>query len=126
MIASDSTHEAADLGAWLDAQQAEIERDHRTGGGIRRYRCSCEALEPCVERTQELTAIVGLRTALADNVRFQAERDDARAVALMLKDLLGSATGGLDEVISEEVWDQLPDWFTGDDNGRGLWGGGDV
>lgn len=80
------------------------------GGGD----CTQEAPDP------DTAGLIGVYEAVSD------ERDDARAVALMMKDLLSSVTGGLDEVISEELWDELPDWFTGDDNGRDIWGGGDA
>lgn len=56
----------------------------------------------------------------------EAERDDARAVALMLKKILNSMPVFLDEIIGEDVWDELPDWFTDEDNGRSFWGGGDA
>lgn len=76
--------------------------------------CTNEAPDP------DTAGLIGVFEAVRE------QRDDARAVALTLKDLLGSVTGGLDEVISEDTWDELPDWFTGDDNGRDAWGDGNV
>lgn len=70
-------------------------------------------------REQELN---GLRERAE---KAKRERGDARAVALMLKNLLASMPTFLDELIGEDVWDELPDWFTDEDRGRDLWGGDD-
>lgn len=47
---------------------------------------------------------------------------DARAVALLCKDVLQQLPVGLDEILGVE-WEELPDWFTGDAAGREMWGG---
>jgi hypothetical protein len=47
---------------------------------------------------------------------------DARAIAVMCRDILDSMPVGLDEFF-EGVWDDLPNWFTRNHNGREIWGG---
>ncbi|ACU71816.1 hypothetical protein Caci_2907 [Catenulispora acidiphila DSM 44928] len=76
--------------------------------------CTAETPDP------DTAALIGAFEAVS------AERDDARAVALMLKKILASMPTFLDEIVGEEVWDELPDWFTDEDNGRSFWGGGDA
>lgn len=58
--------------------------------------------------------------------QLRAQRDNARAVALMLCEALREGPVGLDEAIGEHIWGKLPDWVTGDSNGRDMWGGGDA
>ena len=48
---------------------------------------------------------------------------DARAVALLCRNVLKDMPIGLGEVLGVD-YEDLPDWFTGDQQGRLLWGGG--
>ncbi len=45
---------------------------------------------------------------------------DARAVAGLCRDILAESPEGL-EALFGQAWAELPDWFTGRNNGRALW-----
>lgn len=47
---------------------------------------------------------------------------DARAIAVMCRDILNSMPVSLEDFFEDE-WDDLPDWFTRNNNGREIWGG---
>lgn len=50
---------------------------------------------------------------------------DAREIALFCLGIFRQFPTGVDEMLGDGAWAQLPDWFTGEDNGRQLWNGGD-
>ena len=47
--------------------------------------------------------------------------EDARALALRLKDILRQFPSTLESLDPDLAWENLPDWFTGDDQGVKLW-----
>lgn len=48
--------------------------------------------------------------------------EDARALAVLCRDVLKELPADLSDMLGVE-WEDLPDWFTGDDQGRATWGG---
>lgn len=80
------------------------------GGGAD---CTQEAPDP------NTAALMGVYEAVSD------ERDDARDVALLMKRAISQMPFDLYEWLGVER-EEMPDWFTGDDNGRDIWGGGDA
>jgi hypothetical protein len=58
-------------------------------------------------------------------IKAERERDDARNVALLCRDVLQQMPTFLDELLGVDL-EELPDWFTDEDNEREFWGGGDV
>jgi hypothetical protein len=46
---------------------------------------------------------------------------DARAVALLCRDILAELPGNLESLFGQ-AWTELPDWFTEGNNNRALWG----
>lgn len=62
--------------------------------------------------------------AMKARTKLRQERDDARELAKELQRILGIVC---DEWYIDEpryAEDRLPDWFTGQNNGRALWNGG--
>lgn len=55
---------------------------------------------------------------------LRRERDDARDIALLMKRAISQLPFDLYEWLGVER-EEMPDWLTGDDNGRDIWGGGD-
>lgn len=47
--------------------------------------------------------------------------EDARALALHLKSILRQLPSTLESLDPELAWENLPDWFTGDEQGVTLW-----
>ena len=122
-VSGDEARETANLDAWLDVRQADVVHDHDRPG-MTPDSCYCGLPQPCEQRADDLAAIEKLRTVLAENARFLAERDDARAVAVLCRQAIDQMPLGMDEFLGTE-YDELPDWFTGWNNGRDIWGGGD-
>jgi hypothetical protein len=55
-------------------------------------------------------------------VKVEQERDDARQIALYCLQLINEMPIGADEFLGVDQWAQMPDWFTGENNGREVWG----
>ena len=75
--------------------------------------CTSEAPDP------DTAELIGVFEAVRE------ERDDARAVALMMKRAINQMPLTVYAFLGVD-YEEMPDWFTGDDNGRDMWGGGDA
>lgn len=56
---------------------------------------------------------------------LRAQRDDARALAILCRQAIDQMPIMLSEFIGVD-YEELPGWFVGYDNGREMWGGGDA
>lgn len=85
--------------------------------------CTCIQWCGSPDCTQEVpdpdtAALIGVYEAVSD------ERDDARDIALLMKRAISQMPFDLYEWLGVER-EEMPDWLTGADNGRDIWGGGD-
>lgn len=82
--------------------------------------CTCTQWcgSDCTQEAPDPAALIGVYEAVSD------ERDDARDIALLMKRAISQLPFDLYEWLGVER-EEMPDWLTGDDNGRDIWGGGD-